>query len=471
MQNLTKPSNPILWDKIQSYNLDNQDEYNFSTRLSYENNWTIYFAEQAILEYKKFMYLATISTEMVSPSPIVDIVWHQHLIFTNSYSEFCILLGKKIEHIPSTHNKSQQQSFIQAQKHTCNMYEKEFGQMPDDFWKSESMLDTLNLEIKKEIFYPGYYFFTWIGVAILLFFTSTLFEDIYLQINNPYFLYVITGIFISNILIFNILKQIRITKIKNKLPKNNFLNHLKNQEIIYYKEKHLSYLIHPIFNELLTKGYLELINSKIYNIDKKEENINAIEYMVLDNIPTDYAYDYPYLVNYFIKKEIFERIKNTQVLIDEALSNSKEIIRFNLIKSLSFGLILGIMTQRLTIGSMHGKNVYFLALTLFISVFIVTYLTVHINRPISFKLIQKIYKNTPTSDNQFQDIWQKYLDKDKYENTRFQNEVSSYQSKLILVGGVYTLRGSSDGGSSCGTSCGGGSSCGGGGGGCGGCGS
>ena len=52
---------------------------------------------EAIEEYKKFMYLAATSNQMVSPSEIVDIVWHQHLIFTQSYKEFCDILGKKIE--------------------------------------------------------------------------------------------------------------------------------------------------------------------------------------------------------------------------------------------------------------------------------------------------------------------------------------------------------------------------------------
>ena len=90
--------NTQLWNEIEKFDLDNpNDEYGFSTRLAFENSWTIYFTKMAILEYKKFMYLAATSNEMVSPSEIVDIVWHQHLIFTQSYKEFCDILGKKIE--------------------------------------------------------------------------------------------------------------------------------------------------------------------------------------------------------------------------------------------------------------------------------------------------------------------------------------------------------------------------------------
>src|ERR1700752_1477695 len=94
------------WLKVSEFDLDDpMSEYGFSTRLANENYWTRDFTKKAIAEYKKFMYLAGTSDLMVSPSEIVDVVWHQHLIFTSSYSEFCNVLGKTIQHVPSTHNK------------------------------------------------------------------------------------------------------------------------------------------------------------------------------------------------------------------------------------------------------------------------------------------------------------------------------------------------------------------------------
>ena len=123
--NLTAPASnsslahPELWQSILEFNLDEPiSEYGFSTRLADENMWTKNFTQEAILEYKKFMYLAAISDAMVSPSEIVDKVWHEHLVFTQSYQELCNLIGKQIQHVPSTQNKADQQKFIQAKKRT-----------------------------------------------------------------------------------------------------------------------------------------------------------------------------------------------------------------------------------------------------------------------------------------------------------------------------------------------------------------
>lgn len=53
------------------------------------------------------MYLAVISDFIVSPSAIVDTVGHQHLTFTQSYQDFCSIIGKQIQHVPLTHNKKE----------------------------------------------------------------------------------------------------------------------------------------------------------------------------------------------------------------------------------------------------------------------------------------------------------------------------------------------------------------------------
>ena len=137
----------ILWKKVEAYNFDFPiSEYGFSTRLAYENNWTINYTQKLILDYKKFMFLAATSNVMVSPSAVIDIVWHQHLIFTQLYNDFCDVLGKRIEHIPSTHNKAEKEKFKEAKEATLVLYETTFGKQPEEFWGCENLAETLLLD-------------------------------------------------------------------------------------------------------------------------------------------------------------------------------------------------------------------------------------------------------------------------------------------------------------------------------------
>lgn len=138
-----------LWDKIFSFDLDYPvSEYGFSIRLARENYWTKNFTDTAILEYKKFMYLAATSDLMVSPSEIVDKVWHQHLIFTKFYSDLCDLIGKQIQHVPSTHNRDEYEKFIQAKDRTKKLYISTFGNQPEIIWEYADMCNAKNQVIR-----------------------------------------------------------------------------------------------------------------------------------------------------------------------------------------------------------------------------------------------------------------------------------------------------------------------------------
>ena len=189
--------NKTLWQSILEYDLDNPPtEYSFSIRLATENFWTSDFTDRAILEYKKFMYLAATSDRMVSPSEIVDAVWHQHLVFTQSYQDFCTRLGKPIQHVPSTHSREEADRFKKAREHTRKLYAENFGDPPHDIWECTSMYDSLNLpkaewKIRSAILAAVLTFF------VLLVPCYSLLEPLYRKIPNPDFLIgwtIVTGI-------------------------------------------------------------------------------------------------------------------------------------------------------------------------------------------------------------------------------------------------------------------------------------
>lgn len=131
------------------------------------------------------MYLATTADAMVSPSEIVDTVWHQHLIFTQSYNEFCTLLGKRIEHVPSTHNRDEFEKFKSAKERTQQLYSEVFGEQPKEIWNFSNSYEPLNL--KKSNFKIRSFLVVAILVVLFLMLPVTkLLNPVYLQIKNPF---------------------------------------------------------------------------------------------------------------------------------------------------------------------------------------------------------------------------------------------------------------------------------------------
>jgi hypothetical protein len=132
------PSNSNLWQRIQGFNLDvTGDEYPFSARLGRENGWSHEQAAAAIEEYKKFIYLICVSPSPLTPSEVVDQVWHLHLLYTRSYwTGLCgDVLGRPIHHEPTRGGEAQASHFLDRYADTRSSYEHEFECTPPaEFW-------------------------------------------------------------------------------------------------------------------------------------------------------------------------------------------------------------------------------------------------------------------------------------------------------------------------------------------------
>ena len=75
-----------LWNKLNDFQIDDRRAaFRFTDRLAQENGWSKAFARRAVDEYKKFIYLTATGATPVTPSDVVDQVWHLHLTFTRSY--------------------------------------------------------------------------------------------------------------------------------------------------------------------------------------------------------------------------------------------------------------------------------------------------------------------------------------------------------------------------------------------------
>ncbi len=108
----------------------------FTTKLQQEQNWSAAFTKLAIHEYQRFMILAATMPVEVTPSKIVDAVWHKHLTYTQSYwNDLCAnVLQKEIDHHPGSGGTSDNK--YQAQyRRTLALYEMVFNERaPEIIW-------------------------------------------------------------------------------------------------------------------------------------------------------------------------------------------------------------------------------------------------------------------------------------------------------------------------------------------------
>jgi hypothetical protein len=144
-----------LWDRIHTYHFDHivQPELRdkvgamfggadastqaFASKLALKLGWSRKFALRAIDEYKKFLYLGNIGAPNVTPSRIIDQVWHEHILFSRAYREFCReVLRRDFDHNPELVPATElSDTFAQQYLDTLDAYRTEFNAMPpSDIW-------------------------------------------------------------------------------------------------------------------------------------------------------------------------------------------------------------------------------------------------------------------------------------------------------------------------------------------------
>jgi len=95
-------------------------------------------AWSAIVEYKRYLALKREVPDLeISPSPLVDKVWHMHILDTRQYMKDCdYLFGSYMHHNPSFDpDEEEQHGMAYRYTKTLEAYEKVFGKpAPLDIW-------------------------------------------------------------------------------------------------------------------------------------------------------------------------------------------------------------------------------------------------------------------------------------------------------------------------------------------------
>jgi len=63
--------------------------------------WAEEKSREVFEDLKRFLYLSTVSNKPIAPSEIIDEIWHNFILFTLDYGEFCTnRVGNFIHHRP-----------------------------------------------------------------------------------------------------------------------------------------------------------------------------------------------------------------------------------------------------------------------------------------------------------------------------------------------------------------------------------
>jgi len=102
---------------------------------------------KSVKEYKKFLHLKFLMKDtscpaILSPSGLIDKVWHTHLLMPNNYAEFCqSVFGQSIDH-DLAGSKSPENEKSKRRERTQNLYKVTFNKEPDErFWMQNRTAD------------------------------------------------------------------------------------------------------------------------------------------------------------------------------------------------------------------------------------------------------------------------------------------------------------------------------------------
>jgi hypothetical protein len=110
-------------------------DMSFADRLSKDNGWSRLYSLRVIEEYRKFAFLMVAGGHMVVPSDQVDQAWHQHLLYTRSWAEFCKkVLHRPVHHEPTRGGDAEKNRFVTGYAQTLQTYRRFFGPPPGDIW-------------------------------------------------------------------------------------------------------------------------------------------------------------------------------------------------------------------------------------------------------------------------------------------------------------------------------------------------
>ena len=130
------PARQDLWRRIERHDFEPDVPLNFTDRLARDHGWHLGHARAAIDAYRRFCFLAVVSPTPVTPSEVVDEVWHQHLIYSRDYwTIWCgETLKASLHHDPTPGGPEAQMTYRRQYAETLALHERFFGPPSRELW-------------------------------------------------------------------------------------------------------------------------------------------------------------------------------------------------------------------------------------------------------------------------------------------------------------------------------------------------
>lgn len=125
-----------LWQRLHQYEFGGEHHEAFLTRVAHACQTTREGAQAALEEYRRFCFLAISAGHPVTPSELIDQVWHAHMTDTRDYwQRFCPqVLEQSLHHAPSLGGAQEHERHQQQYRETYISYERFFGDPPAAQW-------------------------------------------------------------------------------------------------------------------------------------------------------------------------------------------------------------------------------------------------------------------------------------------------------------------------------------------------
>lgn len=125
-----------LWQRIAQHDFEPDTPLNFTRRLARDHHWSLEDTRAAVDAYRRFCFLAVVSPTPVTPSEVVDEVWHQHLIYSRDYwTIWCgQVLQAALHHDPTPGGPEAQMVYRRQYAETLALHEQFFGRPAPDLW-------------------------------------------------------------------------------------------------------------------------------------------------------------------------------------------------------------------------------------------------------------------------------------------------------------------------------------------------